>query len=181
MGFPRQEYCSGVPFPSPGDLPDSRIEPASPASLALASGFFTTMPPEKFSCTIISCLLSLTIGPQLLNSRDLLLFTSKSIPSSSSQSLSSVQSLSHVRLFATPRTAPHQASLSITNSQSLLKLMSIESVMPSNQLILCHPFSPHLQSFPASESFLVSQFFASGGQSIGVSASASALPMNIQN
>ena len=137
MGFPRQEYCSGVPFPSPGDLPDSRIEPASPASLALASGFFTTMPPEKFSCTIISCLLSLTIGPQLLNSRDLLLFTSKSIPSSSSQSLSSVQSLSHVRLFATPRTAPHQASLSITNSQSLLKLMSMESMMPSNHLILC--------------------------------------------
>ena len=52
---------------------------------------------------------------------------------------SSVQSLSHVRLFATPWTAACQASLSITNSQSLLKLMSIESVMPSNYLILCHP------------------------------------------
>ena len=51
----------------------------------------------------------------------------------------SVQSLSHVRLFATPWTAAHQASLSITNSQSLFKLMSIESVMPSNHLILCHP------------------------------------------
>jgi len=52
---------------------------------------------------------------------------------------SSVQSLSHVRLFVTPWTAAHQASLSITNSWSLLKLMSIESVMPSNHLILCRP------------------------------------------
>ena len=51
---------------------------------------------------------------------------------------SSVQSLSHVRLFVTPHTAVHQASLSLTNSQSLLKLMTIESVMPSNHLILCH-------------------------------------------
>ena len=52
---------------------------------------------------------------------------------------SSVQSLSHVRLFAIPWTAARQASLSITNSRSLLKLISIESVMPSNHLILCHP------------------------------------------
>ena len=52
----------------------------------------------------------------------------------------SVQSLSHVQLFATPWTATHQASLSITNSQSLLRLMSIETVMPFNHLILCHPF-----------------------------------------
>ena len=50
-----------------------------------------------------------------------------------------VQLLTHVQLFATPRTAAHQASLSITNSQSLLKLMYIESVMPSNHLILCRP------------------------------------------
>ena len=55
------------------------------------------------------------------------------------RTISSVQPLSCVRLFATPWTAAHQASLSITNSWSLLKLMSIESVMPSNQLILCHP------------------------------------------
>ena len=51
-----------------------------------------------------------------------------------------VQSLSHVWLFATPWTVAHQASLSFTISQSLLKLMSIESVMPSKHLILCHPF-----------------------------------------
>ena len=92
----------------------------------------------------------------------------------------SVQSLSCVRLFVTPWTAAHQASLSITNSQSLLKLISIESVMPSNHLILCCHLLLPPSSFPASGSFPVSQFFTSGGQSIGVSASASVLPMNIQ-
>ena len=80
-----------------------------------------------------------------------------------------------------PMAAARQASLSITNSQSLLKLTSIQSVMPSNHLILCCPLSSCLQSFPASGSFPVSQFFASGGQNIGVSASASVLPMNIQD
>ena len=93
----------------------------------------------------------------------------------------SVQSLNCVWLFATPWTAACQASLSITNSQSLLKLMSIKSVMPSNHLILCCPFSSCLQSLPASWSFPVNQFFASGGQSIRASASTSVLPMNIQN
>ena len=61
---------------------------------------------------------------------------------------SSVQSLSHVRLFETPWTAACQASLSITNSQSLLKLMSIELVMPSNYLILCHPLLLLPSTFP---------------------------------
>ena len=70
---------------------------------------------------------------------------------------SSVQSLSCVQLFVSPWTAAHQASLSITNSWSLLKHMSIESVMPSNHLILCVPFSSCLQSFPASGPFLMSQ------------------------
>ena len=96
-------------------------------------------------------------------------------------SLSSVQSLSCVQLFATPWIAAHQASLSITNSQSSPKLMSIESVMPSNHLILCRPLSSCPQSFPASESFPMSQLFAWGGQSIAVSASASVLPMNTQD
>ena len=62
---------------------------------------------------------------------------------------SSVQSLSRVLLFATPWTAAHQASLSITNSQSLLKLMSIESKMPSNHLILCHPLLLLPSIFPS--------------------------------
>ena len=63
--------------------------------------------------------------------------------------ISSVQSLSHVRLFATPRSAVYHASLSITNSWSLLKLMSIESVMPSNHLILCHPLLLLPSMFPS--------------------------------
>ena len=62
---------------------------------------------------------------------------------------SSVQSLSHVWLFATPWTAAHQASLSITNSWSLPKPMSIESVMPSNHLILCHPLLLLPSNFPS--------------------------------
>ena len=92
-----------------------------------------------------------------------------------------VQLLSQVWLFATPWTAARQASLSFIISWSLLKLMSIELVMPSNHSGLCHPFSSCLQSFPASGSFQMSQFFVSGGQSIGVSASTSVLPMNIQD
>ena len=81
----------------------------------------------------------------------------------------------------TPWTAAHQASLFITNSQSLLKLMSIESVMPFNHLILCRPLLLPLQSFPASGSFQMSQLFTSVGQSIGVSVSALVLPMNTQD
>ena len=92
-----------------------------------------------------------------------------------------VQFLSHVRLFVTPWTAACQAPLSFTISQSLLKLMSMELVMPSNHLILCHPFSSRFQSFPASGSFpRKSHFFTSGGQSIGVSASASVFAVNSQ-
>ena len=100
MGFPRQEYWSRLPFPSPGDLSKAGIEPTSPALQA----FFTTEPPQK--------------------------------PSSMVQS---VQSLSRVQLLATPWITACQASLSITNSQSLPKPMSVESVMPSNHLILCRP------------------------------------------
>ena len=92
----------------------------------------------------------------------------------------SVQSLSHVWLFTTPWTAAHQASLSITNSWSLLKLMSSQLVIPSNHLILfCPLLLPSV--FPIIRSFPVSQFFTSGGQSIGISASASVLPVNIQD
>ena len=82
--------------------------------------------------------------------------------------------------FETPWTAACQASLSITISQSFLKFMSIELVMPSNHLFLCHPSSSCIQSFPASKSFPMSSLFTSGDQSIGASASASVLPMNIQ-
>ena len=91
------------------------------------------------------------------------------------------QSLSHVWLFATPWTAAHQASLSITSSQSLPRLMSIESVMPSNHLILCHPLLLLPLIFPSIRSFPMSQLFSSGGQRIGVSVSTLVLPMNTQD
>ena len=103
----------------------------------------------------------------------------KSVEEGSSPLLA-VQSLSCVWLFATLWTVAHQASLSFINSQGLLKLISIESVIQSNHLILCHPLPFLPLVFPASESFLTSEFFASGGQSIGASASASVLLMNIQ-
>ena len=91
-----------MPFPPLRGIPNSGIEPTSPA---LAGRFFTREPPEKPSLKEVS---------------------------------QSLQLLTPVRLSATPRTAARQASLSITSSQSLLKLMSIELVMPSNHLILCH-------------------------------------------
>ena len=86
-----------------------------------------------------------------------------------------VQSLSCIWLFATPWTAACQTSLSFTILQSLLKLMSIDSVMPSNHLILCH-----LLLLLPSIFHSIRVFTTSGGQSIGASASASVLPANIQ-
>ena len=99
---------------------------------------------------------------------------------------SSVQSLSRVWLFATPWIAARQASLSITNSRSLLRSLLRESC-PSSRW--CHPaisssivpFSSCPQSLPASGSFPMNQLFAWGGQSTGVSASASVLPVNTQD
>ena len=133
--------------------------------------FFIPAQRKKFSKNWNQCIISVEKH----------LHKSLKITSSQVHQFNSVQSLNHIWLFVIPWTAALQAPMSITNSQSLLKLMCIESVMPSNHLILCHPLSSHLQSFPASGSFPVSHFFASGGQSIGVSASASVLPMNIQD
>ena len=92
---------------------------------------------------------------------------------------SSFQLLSHVQLFVTPWTAACQASLSITNPWSLLKLMSIDLVMPSNHYILCHPLLLLPSFFPSIRVFSKESVLASGGQSIR--ASASALPMTIQD
>ena len=94
---------------------------------------------------------------------------------------SSVHLLSHVWLFATPWIAARQASLSITKSRSLLKPMPIESVMPSSHLILCHPLLLLPPIPPSIRVFSNGQLFAWGGQSTGVSASASVLPMNTQD
>ena len=142
-------------------------------SLALAGGFFTTSASRYF--LVINSKILKDVSKKLIVVISKHTFKFRYLSSTSNfifMSISSAQWLSHVRLFANPRTAAHQGSLSITNSQSLLKL--IKSVMPSNHLILCCPFSSCLQSFPASGSFSVSQFFTSGGQSIGVSTSAGA-------
>ena len=94
---------------------------------------------------------------------------------------SSVQSLSHVQLFATPWTTARQASLSITNSWSSPKICPLSQWCHPTILSSVDPFSSYPQYFPASGSFQMSQLFASGGQSIGVSASKSVLPMNTQD
>ena len=104
-----------------------------------------------------------------------------SVNSAPSVQFNSVQSLSRVRLFATPWTKARQVSLSITNSQSSLKLMSLESVMSSNHLLLCRPLLLPSSIFPSIRVFSNESALLSGGQSIGVSTSASVLPMNIQD
>ena len=92
-----------------------------------------------------------------------------------------VQSLSCVWLFVTPWTTAHQVSLSFTIFQSLLKLMPLSQWCHPNISSSATLFSSCPQSFPSSGSFLVSQLFASGGQSVRASASASVLPINIQS
>ena len=108
MGFSRQEYWSGLPFPSPGNLPNPGMEPVSPVTSALQTDSLPAEPLGKPQTRV-------------------------------SVQFSSVQSLSRVRLFVTPRITARQASLSITNSRSSLRLTSFESVMPSSHLILCRP------------------------------------------
>ena len=93
--------------------------------------------------------------------------------------LSVVHSLSHVRLFATAWIAACQASLSFITSQRLLKLLSFESMMPSNHLILCHALLLLSSIFPGIRVFS-NELAVSGGQSVNASMSASVLPVNIQ-
>ena len=100
---------------------------------------------------------------------------------SSTPQFSSVQSLSHIWLFATPWIAARQSSLSITNSWSLLKLMPIESVMPSSHLILCRLLLLLPPSPPSIRVFSNESTLCIGGQSTRVSASALVLPMNTQH
>ena len=130
MEISRQQYWSQLPFPLLGDLPHAGIEPTSLVCPALVGGFFTTARPGK-----------LKTGP----------LPPKSFQSGRRSSVFiSVQSLSRVQLFATPWTAARQVSLSITNSQSLPKLMSIKSVMPSSlcrPLLLLPPIPPSIRVF----------------------------------
>ena len=141
MGFPKKEYWSGLPFPSPGDLPEARIKPASPA---LAGGFFTIEPPGE------------SISSVQLLSRVYLDWAS--------------YGLQHARL-------PCQSPTPGAYSNSCPWSQWCHPTISSSVI----PLSSCPQSFPASGSFQMSQFFSSGGQSIGVSASSSFLPMNIQD
>ena len=130
MGF--SEYWSGQPLPSPGDLPDPWLEPMSPE---LAGGLFSSELSKKPCKSTILQLLN----PQKTHTHTNYRFPkNEGINFSLYFNFSSGQSFSCVQLFVTPWIAACQGSLSITNSRSLLKLVSIESVMPSNHLILCH-------------------------------------------
>ena len=164
MGFSRQEYWSGLLFPSPGNLPDPGIEPGSPVLQAdLYQLSYKGSP-----CSVVSFIKSICI-----------IFQAFQMPNNTY--FSAVQLLIHVWLFATPWIAAHQASLSITKSRSLPKLMSIESVMPSSHLILCHPLLLLPQVSPSIRVFSNESAFHIRWPSIGVSASVSVLPMNTQN
>ena len=153
MEFSRQEYWSGLPFPLSGDLPDPGIEPRSPTLQADA------LPSETPGG-------GMQIGSAI---------------QFSAQSCQTLRhhGLQHARPPCPSRMGANSNSCPFTNG-SLLKLMSIESVMQSSHLTYCHSFSSGLQSFPASGSFQMIQLFTSGGQNIGVSASTPVLPMNIQ-
>ena len=168
MGFSRQECWSGLAFPS-GDLPDPEIKPVSFAlagrffflkinqfillyNIVLVFSYIDLNPPWVYMCSpswTPSHSLPHTIPLGHPSARARAFFHTRI---SISFYISSVQSLSCIWLFLTPWNAACQASLSITSSRSSLKLMSIESVIPSNHLILCHPLLLCLQSSPASES-----------------------------
>ena len=156
MGLPRQEHWGGLPFPSPGDLPDPGIEPTSPVSPVLQADSL----PAHFQYEN-----SFSFKINFWNHVSSVQF-SHSVVSDSLRP----HGLQYARL-PCPSSTPRVYSNSCPSSW------------------WCHPtiwssvipFSSHLQSFPASGSFQMSQFFSSGGQSIGVSTSASVLPMNIQD
>ena len=130
-------------------LPRSGVEPVSPASVG---GFLSTLPPRSRRRTFLknqanSCWILWPDVGHLGSQTYKALFPA--LDNTECIQFSSVQLLSRVRLFVTPWTAARQASLSIANSGSLLKLMSIEWVMPSNYLILCHPLFLLPSIFPS--------------------------------
>ena len=132
VGFSRQEYWSGLPFPSPRDLPDTGIERRSPSLRAdtLLYSFHSVFPLTDKDKRLMEVFWweRLTGGENGSCSHGRV-----------HAQFSSLQSLSRVWLFATPWIAACQASLSITNTRSSLRLASIELVMPSSHLTLCRP------------------------------------------
>ena len=143
MGFSRQEHWNGLACPLPGDLPNPGIKPRSPT---LQADSLPSELPGKPKNTGVG---SLSL---LRENFPIIMYLYGYV-------LCALSHLSRVRLFATPWIAAHQASLSITNSRRLLRLMSIKSVMPSSHLILCRlllllpPIPPSIRVF-SSESAL---------------------------
>ena len=166
MEFSRWEYWRGLPFPSPGDLPDPEIEYACSTSPALEGGFFTTEPPGKSVC-LHRCVCVCIYNFKVFNWITVAL------------------SAQFSHLVMSDSLQPHELQHTRPPCPSLTPGVHPN---PCPLCRWCHPtvsssvvpFFSCLQSFPASGSFQMSQLFASGGQCIGVSASASVLPMNIQ-
>ena len=146
------------------------------AQLILAIAIIVTI---TVLCDCVSLCLCVSLQGQSWWNKKLAYGMSQEI--SSSVLFSSVQWLSRVQLFATPWISAHQASLSITNFWSSLKLTSIKSVMPSSHLILCRPLLLLPPIPPSSRVFSNESTFPWGGQSTGVSALASFLPKNTQD
>ena len=174
LSFPRGLLDAAIPSPPPPLVSEEAY--SSPVALSMPPAWLLTQAAGLMSMDACGCRLSLSLMPSyplwsllpppgrshhlhLLVSLNMALDAARCISSItlvfdsvlplSVVQLSSVQSLSHIRLFVTPRTAACQASLSITNSWSLLKLMSIELVMPSSHLILGHPLLLLLSIFPS--------------------------------
>ena len=162
MGFSRQEYWSELPCPPPGDLPNPGIKLTSLMSPAWAGSFFTLL---SKSLAWIQALIYLQSTSQMAPRIPLYVFQFTSVASDSE-----THGLQHARP-SCPSPTPGVYSNSCPSSRWCHPTISSSVV----------PFSSHLQSFPASRSFQMNLFFVSGGQSTGVSASTSVLPMNIQD
>ena len=130
---------------------------------------------------IFSCKGHCLLYSEYLESTEFFLFSAEILSSLIPSQCSSDQSFSRVRLFVTSWTAARQASLSITNSQSLLKLVSIELVMPSSHLILCHPLLLKPPIVPNIRVFSNESAFRIRWPNIGIWASTSVLQMNTQD
>ena len=192
MGFSRQDYGNGLPFPPPVSnlhtlsiaqynfTRDVAILFEAHLNVPILCNFIQILP-----TTIPLILLSIRIQGTNFGLRagflgDFFLLFLFPVHFTSVQ-FSSVQLLSHVRLFATPWIVAHQASLSITNSRSSLRLTSIKSLRPSSDLILCHPLLL-LPSIPLSiRVFSNKSTLRMRWPKSGVSALASVLPMNTQD
>ena len=199
MGFSRQEYWSELPFLSPGNLTDPGNEPRSPhcrqilyclshqellqknvvvvqlpSHVWLFATPWTAARQASLSLTISWSLPQFMFIALVMPSIFIILWCPLCL-------LTSVQLFIHVWLFATPWTAARQASLSITNSWDLLKLISSESVMPSNHVILCHTLFLLPSVFPSIRVFSNESVFHIRWPNYQSSASASVLAMNIQN